>query len=122
MFSARTARIGSSPPSSVVALWPATRKTSRRRRQRAANSTELPVRMDFSLLRSLAFPGSWFLYLLRPPPPREPILDEPRELLARAELPLIPPPLIPRELPEPEVLRLPTRSPPPPPFPPRLLA
>src|SRR5215469_6232986 len=79
--------------------------------------------MGFPLVRSLVFPGSWFLYLLRPPPPpppREPMLDEPRELLARAELPLIPPLLIPRDPPEPDVLRLPTRSPPPPPrFPPR---
>src|SRR5215471_17534700 len=80
--------------------------------------------MDFSFARSLAFPCSWFLYLLRPPPPprepREPILEEPRELLARAELPFIPPPLIPRDPPERDVLRLPARSPPPPPrFPPR---
>src|SRR5215471_11344613 len=80
--------------------------------------------MDFSFARSLAFPCSWFLYLLRPPPPprepREPILEEPRELLARAELPFIPPPLIPRDPPERDVLWLPTRSPPPPPrFPPR---
>src|SRR5215472_12501822 len=82
--------------------------------------------MGFPLVRSLVFPGSWFLYLLRPPPPpplREPprefMLDEPRELLARAELPLIPPLLIPRDPLEPDVLRLPTRSPPPPPrFPP----
>src|SRR5215470_15844704 len=46
------------------------------------------------------------------------MLEEPRELLARAELPFIPPALIPRDPPEPDVFRLPTRSPPPR-FPPR---
>src|SRR5215469_5239112 len=52
-----------------------------------------------------------------PPPPREPMLDAPRELLARAELPLVPPRALPLEPPlDPdETLRLPTRSPPPPP-------
>ena len=51
------------------------------------------------------------------------MLDEPRELLLRALLPLYPPeppnPLEPRDPPPLETLRLPTRSPPPPPPPPR---
>src|SRR4029077_16927838 len=57
-------------------------------------------------------------HLLLPPPPREPpMLDEPRELLLRALLPLYPPepPLSPLELRDPALLgtlRFPTRSPP----------
>src|SRR5207247_2207221 len=52
------------------------------------------------------------------------MLEEPRELLLRAPLPLYPPEpppnvLEPREPPPLETLRLPTRSPPPPPLPPR---
>src|SRR6267143_4228234 len=62
-----------------------------------------------------------FDYRRRPPPPREPpILEEPRELLARAllprvrlESPLRPPPLELALEPD-DTLRLPTRSPPPP--------
>src|SRR5882762_9632240 len=88
----------------------------------------------------MCFSFIMFDYLRRPPPPREPpreppILEEPRELLARApppplEAPPRAPPLL--ELPPApdDTLRLPTRSPPPPParsapFPPpaaRLLA
>src|ERR1700756_149999 len=52
---------------------------------------------------------------LRPPPPPPRMLEEPRELLARALLPLEPEPppkaLEFRDPPPPEVLRLPTRSP-----------
>src|SRR5215475_4619422 len=60
-------------------------------------------------------------YLRRPPPPREPILEARRELLALAPLPpreesLKAPD---REPPDPaDTLRSPTRSPPPPPRPP----
>src|SRR5215469_16193308 len=58
----------------------------------------------------------------RPPPPRElPMLEAPRELLARALLPLReePPKASPlRDPPPADVLRLPTRSPPPLRFPP----
>src|SRR5215472_526295 len=74
-----------------------------------------------------------FFYLRRPPPERPPPplrpprpppplkLEEPRELLARAELPLPPPNAPPPPLDESlETLRLPTRSPPPdPPLAPR---
>src|SRR5215467_9011190 len=61
-------------------------------------------------------------YLRRPPPPPPPplMLEEPRELLDRALLPLkLPAPPLKalefRELPPLGTLRLPTRSPPPPP-------
>src|SRR5258706_841063 len=82
-------------------------------------------------LASHAFHFSWIYYLRPPPrpppPPREPpILDAPRELLARALLPLLPPEPPPKPPPlEPDpapgdTLLSPTRSPPPPPPPPRL--
>src|SRR5690348_5098403 len=84
----------------------------------------------FSL--TYALPCAQFDYLRRPPPPlrppRDPMLDAPRELLARALDPLIPPeppPKAPPPLDPPpeETLRLPTRSPPPPPrFAPTLFA
>src|SRR5437879_5542593 len=85
-----------------------------------------------NLVRSWDSLRSWLPYLLLPPPPRPPpppMLDEPRELLARALLPLVPPEPPPKPPPRvlaPELgdtLRLPTRSPPPPArFAPELLA
>src|SRR4029077_3206269 len=78
---------------------------------------ELFAQAYLVLWSSCAFPRSRFVYLLRPPPPpRDPMLEEPRELLARAALPLLlldpPPRASPREL-EPvlgDTLRFPTRS------------
>src|ERR1700756_2089544 len=71
-----------------------------------------------SLLADLCSCSSWPSHLRRPPPPREPrepMLELPRELLARAELPLPPPKALAldRGLELGETLRLPTRSPPP---------
>src|ERR1700756_2148520 len=99
---------------------------ARRKRQTSTSPQGLSVQTNYVFLSSFVFPCSWPVYLLRPPPPPrdpppplDPMLELPRELLARAELPLLreaPPNASPLEpLPEPgEVLRLPTRSLPPP--------
>ena len=104
---------------SAITLAAASPQASHKRRER------------FSFIDDefIFFLGVMFNYLRRPPPllppPREPpMLEEPRELLDRALLPLKPPEL-PKALRSPppdldETSRLPTRSPPP--LLPRLLA
>src|SRR6516165_4592034 len=109
---------------------------TRRSKRGGASRQALSLQTNLVCGASIEFPCSSLPYLLRPPPPprlpppppRLPILEAPRELLARAELPLVPPPpprAFPREPPPPpdDTLRLPTRSPPPPPprFAPRSL-
>src|SRR5258706_2323956 len=108
----------------VGTLWVRTVPGHRARGRTKMQPRRLPTRhvpRCQELVTSYVSPHTYTLFHLRlpPPPPRLPpllMLDEPRELLARALLPLDPPEPPPnalefRDPPPPEVLRLPTRSP-----------